>query len=363
MDDDAGADTAAQVLHRTLDALPVAVEHRGGDGRLAYLTPLARELFATYGIDAEVLVGSVAGPFDDLAVVDQRGMRLRPSDLPTPRCLADGCSHADTVGVPPPPRTKRGDPRSEVPRTIAGPETDPEADPGTDPEADPGADPETDLGADPGSGQDRQEGAPAPWILDHRWFHVRATTIPLLDGSRGVAVTYHDVTQQHHLGEALRQAALHDPLTGLPNGRLLSLRFQQSRATAARTGTRLGLAYIDLDRFRLVNDLLGHLAGDRILRQVGERLAAVTREADTAARVAGDEFVVLCTSLTDEHDMRSAATRIANVVDGTVAMGGRRTTIGASVGWAMVDRDTDLDAALRRADSAMGREKARRSIS
>jgi diguanylate cyclase (GGDEF)-like protein len=330
VDIDAGAGTGEQVLQRTLDALPVAVEHRGADGRLAYLTPLARELFATYGIDADALVGSDLGPFDHLEVVDQRGIRLRPSDLPIAACLADGRPHAETVGVPSPHRPARGGQEHEQPLDIV---------------------------------EGRREDTPAPWILDHRWFHVRATAVPLLDGSRGVAVTYLDVTQQHHLGEALRQAALHDPLTGLANGRLLALRFQQSRATAQRTGTRLGLAYIDLDRFRLVNDLLGHLAGDRLLRQIGERLAAVTREADTTARVAGDEFVVLCTSLTGEDAMRSAAARIASAVDGTVALGDRRATIGASVGWAMVDRDSDLDTALHRADSAMGLEKARRSIS
>lgn len=363
MDEHAGAHTSQQVLYRTLDVLPVAVEYRDGDGRLGYLTPLARELFATCDVDADELLGSDLGPFDHLEVVDERGVRLRAAELPAARCTTDGRSYADTVGVPPPgPVERRGGRDREEPADHASSISE------VDGSGDDGAVDIDASGHSTASGHSSDSGeaadeAPAPWILDHRWFHVRATSIPRPDGSRGVAVSYLDVTQQHHLAEALRQAALHDPLTGLANGRLLSLRFQQSRATAQRTGTRLGLAYIDLDRFRLVNDLLGHRAGDRILRQIGERLTQVTREADTAARVAGDEFVVLCTALTDERDMHAAAERIAEAVDGTVALGDRRATIAASVGWAMVDRDTDLDTALQRADSAMGLEKARRSIS
>lgn len=280
------------------------------------------------------------------------GAAFPPDRFPSVVCLAEGGSHRATVGVPLRAESE-ADEGGDAPSDGADAEVAPGG-PGTDT-----ADAASTGGAGAqAAGTDTAEAADP---LARHWFLVEATSTPLSDGSQGALVTYLDVTEQRHLSERLRLAELHDPLTGLANRRLLSVRFEQAQASTARTGQHLGLVYLDLDRFKSINDVHGHGAGDRFLREFGARLRAITRDADTAARVGGDEFVVLCTHLDGALALQTAASRIANAVDGTVVLDGRRATVGASVGWVLVGHEMPLDVALNQADTAMYRDKARRS--
>lgn len=335
-------DGIVEIVRGQLDALPAAVELRDSAGRLVHANAAATAMQMgapgpgddapgadTPGADAPG--GDATTPWGALEVVDVDGAPVAPEHLPTAACLADGRRHALTVGVGPAPA----------------------ADPGPAPGAD--VDAAADTDAVP-AGDPAQAGMPA-----RRWFRVHAAPAPLPDGAPGVLVSYLDVTAERRLEQQLKLAALHDPLTGLPNRRLLAVRFSQAQASAARSGDHLGLVYLDIDRFKGINDRHGHGAGDRFLWEFGTRLQGITRDADTAARVGGDEFVVLCTHLDSALSLQTAASRIANAVDGTVVLDGRRATIGASVGWVLVGRDMDLDASLNQADTAMYRDKARRN--
>ena len=128
----------------------------------------------------------------------------------------------------------------------------------------------------------------------------------------GLVLTGHDVTERLALQNEMEHRALHDTLTGLPNRALLADRFEQALRGAERDGTSVGLLLLDLDRFKEVNDTLGHHYGDELLRQIGPRLAGVLRGVDTIARLGGDEFAVL---LPDVHGVQDATTVAAALLD------------------------------------------------
>jgi diguanylate cyclase (GGDEF)-like protein len=160
--------------------------------------------------------------------------------------------------------------------------------------------------------------------------------------------------------ETLRHRALHDPLTKLPNRALLEDRLDLALAKATRSGAVTGLLYLDLDRFKAVNDTYGHLAGDRLLIAVANRLSGTLRPGDTLARVAGDEFIVVCEGTSDlEHAERIAA-RIHAMLKAPFAIPPNSITISASVGVA-VAADADERAAdlLLHADGALYAAKRR----
>jgi diguanylate cyclase (GGDEF)-like protein/PAS domain S-box-containing protein len=121
-----------------------------------------------------------------------------------------------------------------------------------------------------------------------------------------------DVTEQRQAEETLLHQALHDPLTGLPNRRLIMERLEQALGRAERLGRHLAVLFLDLDRFKVINDTYGHPAGDMVLVEVARRLHALTRTSDTLARLGGDEFVVLVEDLTDVEEPRAIAQRIEN---------------------------------------------------
>lgn len=154
--------------------------------------------------------------------------------------------------------------------------------------------------------------------------------------------------------EATKHQALHDPLTGLPNRILLDDRLQQAAAAARRSGRHIGLLLVDLDGFKLVNDNFGHRAGDDVLREVATRLRGILREADTAARFGGDEFVVICQDVDDAEEIDAIALRIEHGLSAPIKAGPGSVVVGASVGIAVVDGTvTDVDDLLACADAAM----------
>ena len=151
----------------------------------------------------------------------------------------------------------------------------------------------------------------------------------------------------------LREQALHDNLTGLPNRILLHDRLQTALARLSRRGGCVSVLFVDLDNFKLVNDSLGHPAGDRLVSIVAARISEVVRASDTVARFGGDEFVVLCED-TDETVARQLAERIRQVISAPVELEGRSVRITTSVGMvSTADSKTTPDELLSMADTAM----------
>ena len=165
--------------------------------------------------------------------------------------------------------------------------------------------------------------------------------------------------QNAQLFDELRRQALHDPLTGLPNRTLLLDSLRQALSRARRRGTKLALLFLDLDRFKVVNDSLGHAVGDRLLVDVADRIMQVIRPGDTATRFGGDEFVVLCEDVTDERDARSVAERMNEALRAPFQIAGQDVFLTSSVGVAVSGDVDDPHALLRDADAAMYRAKDR----
>jgi diguanylate cyclase (GGDEF)-like protein len=160
------------------------------------------------------------------------------------------------------------------------------------------------------------------------------------------------------MAAALAHQALHDPLTGLPNRALLLDRLAQAAARAGRDPAPLALLFLDLDEFKLVNDTLGHRAGDDLLKGVANRLVAVVRPGDTVARFGGDEFVVLCENMPGEAQAVDLAERIADVLGRPVTIFGRELRVTASIGIVLADAGlVTADDLLRYADIAMYQAK------
>jgi diguanylate cyclase (GGDEF)-like protein/PAS domain S-box-containing protein len=172
----------------------------------------------------------------------------------------------------------------------------------------------------------------------------------------GAVIMLRDITQQRALEHDLRHQALHDALTGLPNRVLL----HEHIAAAADHGAALLL--IDLDRFKEVNDTLGHHYGDQLLIEVAQRMQNLLRRDEIVARLGGDEFAVLLPGVTDEQDVAAVAARIHDALDEPFPLGGINLTAGGSIGAALCPQHgTTADELLQRADIAMYAAKANRA--
>jgi len=165
------------------------------------------------------------------------------------------------------------------------------------------------------------------------------------------------------MAAAMQHQALHDALTDLPNRTLFLDRLEHALARARReVGSITGVLYIDLDRFKNVNDSLGHEAGDQLLIQVGRRLRGSIREADTPARLGGDEFAVLVEGVVEMTDVVVVAQRIRDALREPVTIGGKEIFVNPSIGVAgSADGREDASELLRNADTAMYRAKEQRS--
>lgn len=158
--------------------------------------------------------------------------------------------------------------------------------------------------------------------------------------------------------EYLKLIATHDALTGVPNRALLQQRAEHAIAVSRRSGRLLAVLFIDLDRFKDVNDRLGHAAGDEVLREVAARLAGCLREVDTIARHGGDEFVVLLEDLEKLEEVEQVTVRMQEVMAEPLAIEGRTVHMTSSIGVALCPRDAvEVSTLIRRADLAMYRAK------
>ena len=193
-----------------------------------------------------------------------------------------------------------------------------------------------------------------------RSVHVSMAPLPVGGGGlRDVVVQAVDVTDRVSEQTRLRDLALHDALTGLPNRTLLADRLEVALAGTKRTGARVLVAFCDLDDFKSVNDTSGHAAGDHVLVTVAHRLREAVRPADTVARVGGDEFVVLCPDVPDEHVAADIADRLLLALRAPVLLDQQVVHGGGSVGVALsaAGRVTDASGLLQAADVAMYRAK------
>jgi len=170
--------------------------------------------------------------------------------------------------------------------------------------------------------------------------------------------TVHDITEAKAIERQLEHMAYHDSLTGLPNRALLRDRLAQAIARSRRTGRLMALLFLDLDRFKNVNDSLGHGTGDRLLVQVAERLAAHMRTEDTLARLGGDEFTVLLEDLVDTDQAAAVARKLHQALSESFHIDGHEIFVAGSVGISLYPGDgDDVDTLMKHADAAMYRAK------
>lgn len=191
--------------------------------------------------------------------------------------------------------------------------------------------------------------------------HTEWYNTPLVDGDQkivGVASLVQDITERLNTERTIHYMAHHDALTGLPNRRLMQDRLNQAIMQARRLQKHVGLLFIDLDRFKLVNDTLGHDTGDYVLRDVAKRLSKVIREGDTVSRDGGDEFIVVLTDLEKPESAQAFATKILGELAKPIEVAGHELTVTASIGIAHYPNDaTDVQQLLKHADSAMYQAK------
>jgi diguanylate cyclase (GGDEF)-like protein/PAS domain S-box-containing protein len=167
-----------------------------------------------------------------------------------------------------------------------------------------------------------------------------------------------DITAIKEAQEKLEHTAHHDALTGLPNRILFRDRLEQGMAAVRRSGKGLALLFIDLDRFKLVNDTLGHDAGDLMLQEVTRRLVGCLREEDTVARMGGDEFVVILNGIAQPEDAALLASRLLVVVGHPLTLAGHEVVPGLSIGISLYPQNgEEVDILLKNADAAMYRAK------
>ena len=191
------------------------------------------------------------------------------------------------------------------------------------------------------------------------WFETLTTPVRDAEGEAvGLQTASRDVTERHEMEERLYAQAFHDALTGLPNRVLFAARLEEAIAEFGQ-GEGYAVLYLDLDRFKVVNDTLGHSAGDQLLVEVGRRLRTQLRASDVVARLGGDEFAVLLVGLPDDGYAEAVAERLAEALRSPIEIDRRAVYAGASIGVVVGQAGHDQpDALLGQADLAMYEAKA-----
>jgi diguanylate cyclase (GGDEF)-like protein/PAS domain S-box-containing protein len=193
--------------------------------------------------------------------------------------------------------------------------------------------------------------------------HLHTRLVPQVDAEReviGVLAVSRDLTERKRVEDLLADRAVHDPLTGLANRVLLTDRLHQSIMRLEREPGMLAVMFLDLDHFKVVNDSLGHGAGDALLVEVAERISVIARRIDTVARFGGDEFIILCERLAGVDDAAMIAERVARAVAAPVTYDGQQLHPTVSIGIAVAQNaDTTPEILVRDAEAAMYQAKDR----
>lgn len=208
----------------------------------------------------------------------------------------------------------------------------------------------------------RSEGEVSTWNVpverrDGRPFMILESLVLQEDSEYDTPVvvsSFVEVTQQARLWQELKEMAYHDPLTGLPNRRFLKQQAPRLFSLADRRERYVGVAYLDLDGFKAVNDAWGHETGDEVLVSLAERMDRITREGDVVARIGGDEFAVLWADLDTPDQALAATRRLVRSFDDPFHIGDKQLSLDLSAGVAMFPTEgEDIDELLQRADQAM----------
>ncbi len=190
------------------------------------------------------------------------------------------------------------------------------------------------------------------------WLSIAAVRSDIGDATHYIGI-FSDVTERKKAEARIRHLAHHDALTGLPNRQLLQDRLEQALHQAQRHQKRAAVLFFDLDRFKNINDTLGHDVGDGLLRKVAQRCLGVVRDTDTVARQGGDEFVVVLPDLAQAQDAAVIARKILAAITQPCRLGQHELTVTCSIGIAVYPEDgTSVSLLLRHADAAMYRAKA-----
>lgn len=211
------------------------------------------------------------------------------------------------------------------------------------------------------------------WRVQHPtrgtiWVEARSTPDPQPDGTVIWYGYFHDITARKKMEDALRERVLiqekrerqirflayHDALTRLPNRTLLLSRLRQAIAQSQRSEETLAVLYLDVDRFKAINDTLGHPGGDTLLQQIGQRLTDTLRVGDTIARAGGDEFLILVPSLRSAEDAGPVAEHVLASLSAPFVVSGHTLRVTGSVGLSVCPRDaTDVESLIKYADTAL----------
>ena len=187
-----------------------------------------------------------------------------------------------------------------------------------------------------------------------RWVHNKAEMEYHDTGPLRMTGVLQDISERKRFEQKLSEMASYDTLTGLPNRNLLNDRLVQSLAHARRSDGLMAVGFVDLDRFKIINDTLGHDAGDELLKEIARRLSDCLRSSDTVARQGGDEFVVVLNDLARPEDATIVAQKLLDALSPPMTLNGREIVPGASLGFALYPQDGDnLQALLMSADKAM----------
>ncbi len=194
---------------------------------------------------------------------------------------------------------------------------------------------------------------------DQQPIHIEVLTAKsTYEGRTAVIGTLIDITARRKAEETIHHMAYHDPLTDLPNRSLFRDRMEQAMAMAGRRQETIALLFLDLDRFKGINDTLGHAAGDLLLQLLGERLSDCVRAADTVSRFGGDEFNLLLTQIQHEKDASLIADKVLNAMERPFHIAERDVIITCSIGIALFPRDgSDAETLTKNADTALYRAK------
>lgn len=195
-------------------------------------------------------------------------------------------------------------------------------------------------------------------LKDAKIFEYYTQPQKVQDETVGRVFDFRDITNRIILEKNLEYQATHDVLTGLPNRVLLFDKIKQAMKISAQNHSIFSILFIDLDRFKLINDSLSHAVGDEVLKITSNRLQAAIRAEDTLARLGGDEFIIILSDLANENSILNSVRHLQNVFTNSFSIDGREITMTASIGISIYPKDgTSADLLLRNADAAMYRAK------